>query len=308
MSFFDRMVRNQVPMYGYNRILKYNLNHDERGRFTTSDNAFVMEWAPAQAPRAKRGDKTGDSSDSLSREERVGQQVGWEMAKHFKMANDVATRIVGTSESTEPKHRAAMLALAPVYDDGPPPAPNRPPLRFTKTALQFAKKELPSLVKKLMNEAAAEGIPFEQAAREKIGDAVRYTLECDEGVYTESVIPSLKALEAKGYKVLKFKNTWGENQSYQGINTNLLSPEGQQIELQFHTYDSWDVKEHANHAMYKKWDQPTTPRAEKEVLHKKMVENQNKVPKPRGVEGLTWDGQKNFKHKEYRSLLANAPA
>jgi hypothetical protein len=42
----------------------------------------------------------------------------------------------------------------------------------------------------------------------------------------------------------------GPDKQYQGINTNFRSPEGQVFELQFHTQESFNVKQNLTHELY----------------------------------------------------------
>jgi diphthamide synthase (EF-2-diphthine--ammonia ligase) len=59
-------------------------------------------------------------------------------------------------------------------------------------------------------------------------------------------------LENQGYTV-NTKNYWQEGSNYKGVNMALTDPQGNKIELQFHTQESLDVKENANHALYEQY-------------------------------------------------------
>ena len=84
---------------------------------------------------------------------------------------------------------------------------------------------------------------------DQINDSLRYTLIVDEGNYRNQVLESLHKLLEDGYQVQSINNKWGSS-VYQGLNTTLVSPSGTVFELQFHTADSFKVKELLNHQYY----------------------------------------------------------
>lgn len=62
---------------------------------------------------------------------------------------------------------------------------------------------------------------------------------------------TLKDLEDKGYTVLKIKNTWLDDlRPYKGINVHIEAPSGQMFELQFHTPESFEMKNGVLHNLY----------------------------------------------------------
>lgn len=60
------------------------------------------------------------------------------------------------------------------------------------------------------------------------------------------------SLENKGYSIVKVKNTWTDvGNPYNGINVQLEAPNGQKFELQFHTQESFELKNsEAMHSLY----------------------------------------------------------
>ena len=63
------------------------------------------------------------------------------------------------------------------------------------------------------------------------------------------MLDKLLELTKKGYQIDRVGNSWGDDY-YQGLNMTLISPNGQYFELQFHTEDSFMVKEKINHVYY----------------------------------------------------------
>ena len=63
----------------------------------------------------------------------------------------------------------------------------------------------------------------------------------------------MQFLEKKGYEVTAVKNTWNKIEAvYKGVNTNIKTPEGYEFELQFHTKESFDLKNGKLHELYEK--------------------------------------------------------
>ncbi len=155
--------------------------------------------------------------------------------------------------------------------------------------LKYKVKSKPSLMRKIRDTAVKDEISPMRAA-EKINDSLRYTMQVEEARYTQTVTETLKSLEKKGYRVKKFKNTWGvpgePTPIYQGVNSTLLTPAGQEFELQFHTRLSFHTKEVLNHDMYEVWRLLDTPDNIKLDLFAKMQANQELVRVPVGITEL----------------------
>lgn len=108
-------------------------------------------------------------------------------------------------------------------------------------SLEHRLKTEESLTRKILTNAHTEEISLEEAAAD-IGDVVRYTMCIDSPVYVSRATEVLKALEDMGCTVRKFKNLWAGDM-YKGLNTSIETSDGIVFELQFHTPESYDVKE-----------------------------------------------------------------
>jgi len=115
------------------------------------------------------------------------------------------------------------------------------------TGLTHRIKAEDSLMQKILTDAVADNVDLGQAA-DGISDVLRYTLVIKEADYSRRVPEAMEKLTASGYEVLKFRNAWG-GKFYQGINVQLLSPAGVRTELQFHTPQSYAIKQ-ASHGVY----------------------------------------------------------
>lgn len=85
---------------------------------------------------------------------------------------------------------------------------------------------------------------------ENVLDSLRFTATAPAEDYTESTQNFLRELDNRGFTIdmANTDNHW-ENPSYHGLNTIIESPDGFRFELQFHTPESFEIKE-ANHKLY----------------------------------------------------------
>lgn len=138
--------------------------------------------------------------------------------------------------------------------------------------LDFRLKGEDSLVRKLADTPASE-----------IFDALRYTMVSDAKSLAGNARKTLEALEAQGYSVIKVKNTFRPGEAYKGLNTRLKSPDGQVFELQFHTPQSFDMKQNRTHAMYETFRSLPAGHPARDKLLDEMVALSNDIPTPPGL-------------------------
>lgn len=155
------------------------------------------------------------------------------------------------------------------------------------TGLEFRLKTRESIARKILLEAHTLEITTEAAAA-AINDALRYTFCIDEARYVETTDSILRRLDAKGYKIEKVKNTWGNALLYKGINTKLRLADGLAVEVQFHTPESYDAKESKTHAYYEILRSEDSTDEEKQMAADKQAEVFGQVPVPDGVVEYVW--------------------
>jgi hypothetical protein len=64
---------------------------------------------------------------------------------------------------------------------------------------------------------------------------------------------TIAELKRKGYNIVRVRNAWVDPRNpYQGTNVRLVAPNGQKFELQFHTQESFNLKNGALHDLYEK--------------------------------------------------------
>lgn len=118
----------------------------------------------------------------------------------------------------------------------------------------------------------------------EMNDVIRYTEIFEPGKLAEGANLSLKEFEANGYTIAKVKNTWCDpSRSYKGINTTIVSPEGQAFELQFHTMESFDLKNGELHSLYEQYRVLPANDPMKIQLNDKMFELSGKLQVPDNI-------------------------
>ena len=153
------------------------------------------------------------------------------------------------------------------------------------TGLTHRIKAEDSLMQKILTDAVADNVDLGQAA-DGISDVLRYTLVIKEADYSRRVPEAMEKLTASGYEVLKFRNAWG-GKFYQGINVQLMSPAGVKTELQFHTPQSYAIKQ-ASHGVYEIRRNPeATPEEVADATAKSIAYNAQ-VKVPAGAKEICW--------------------
>lgn len=165
----------------------------------------------------------------------------------------------------------------------------------------FAAKTVGSMARKIDTQATDKfGGNYDKAAA-NIKDGLRTTMIFDHANLATGIKTAMSNLEAQGYtKIGELDNSWHAGSTYKDVSVNLRSPQGEVVEVQFHTPDSIDVKE-AQHGMYEAWrinSGPAQPTAsEKAQLDNAMRINTSRLPDdklPPGISGvgtMKWKGQ-----------------
>lgn len=121
----------------------------------------------------------------------------------------------------------------------------------------------------------------------QINDANRYTAILNVDNFVEQYRIINEALEEKGYKIIKSKNTFKlTNVTYKGINNVYESPKGVRFELQFHTKESFNVKDKINRKLYEEQRLPECTEERKKELEAMMIENTNKLTIPKDIDKI----------------------
>lgn len=114
-------------------------------------------------------------------------------------------------------------------------------------------------------------------------DVIRYTYQDQALTLVNSYKDITRALEAKGYEATVVKNFWlDKGNPYNGINCTFKAPDGQKFEVQFHTPESYQVKDRM-HKDYEKWRVLNSTSPEAVALRKKMMEQSRGMEVPLNI-------------------------
>lgn len=118
-----------------------------------------------------------------------------------------------------------------------------------------------------------------------IRDSLRYTITFEKNEIANGASKTIKELENAGYKRNgDIKNTFRKDETYKGINTNFTTPDGLIIEVQFHTPESFNVKQNLNHSLYEEQRvlDPSDPKWVE--LDDQMAKNSDSIEIPPNIE------------------------
>lgn len=192
-----------------------------------------------------------------------------------------ADEYLALSRDVEPGITDAMSQIAGRHPDA------------SLTGLDYALKGQDSFYRKYatdLQEAAARGDDFGDVL-ENINDSVRYTFMADEAAYTSMTNTVIADLRASGFELVgDAKNFWAKQEGYVGINSTWRDGSGRLFEVQFHTPDSFHVKDAVTHSWYEEWRLPDTSPARKAELKALQDDAFAEVAHPPGADDIRWSG------------------
>ncbi|MEE6030442.1 phage head morphogenesis protein [Avibacterium paragallinarum] len=150
--------------------------------------------------------------------------------------------------------------------------------------LEYRLKSLESLERKVALEILA-GLSEYQAV-EKVKDIIRYTVIFDPDEFVSKYNEIQKVLGEQGYKTVVVKNTWKDNETYKGVNTfvnTVIEKDNITFEVQYHTKESFDLKNGKLHELYERFRDPNTTLEEKERLYLEMKKLSAKLTEPKNI-------------------------
>jgi hypothetical protein len=190
----------------------------------------------------------------------------YEEATH--RADSYASDLLGHLTEIEPDITSTLTGMADKYGG-------------RMEGLDFRLKAQDSLTRKIRDKSLVSGKPM-PVVRDKIGDALRYTMILDEDHYAEGTAAALRDFEAQGMTIIDQDNSWHPGNVYQGVNSVVRTPDGFMFELQFHTQPSFDTKM-STHTDYELARDPKATLAERLAAWDRMSQLQGKVPVPPNV-------------------------
>jgi len=157
--------------------------------------------------------------------------------------------------------------------------------------LESKLKSLDSLTRKIRNEYAelkADGIDISiDYITKSINDANRYTSILNEDTFVEQYHNIHNGLLNAGYKLIKTRNTFKMDQvSYKGINSNYENADGVVFELQFHTSESFALKNGKLHELYERYREIETTQERKEEIVREMIKLTSNLKVPKNIDKI----------------------
>lgn len=123
--------------------------------------------------------------------------------------------------------------------------------------IEYRIKGKRSYLRKIGSKYSPDGNTYE------VKDILRYTYTAAPGKLVECMQKAIEAYRNMGYNTIEVKNYWmNKRNPYNGVNTTVKAPNGQKFEIQYHTPESYRVKD-TMHGLYEKWRvlDPTTTEA-----------------------------------------------
>jgi len=230
-------------------------------KFDVYPSAYANGWLVQEYKRRGGGYKTVTKSHSG-----VSKHAEHDQKTHGRRKSGRVPPIVPNEKDTAGKYSAEARRLAELVRDR---AASREP-KITKDVLaaidtaggkayglEYRLKTEESLARKI-DEVYGKTRQSREDIAGAMHDVVRYTTVIEAGDYTKGMNRTLAELGAMGYEIDLVKNFWRRGDAYDGINVRMSNPDGQMLELQFHTPASLATKDRA-HAWYKKYRVEESP-------------------------------------------------
>lgn len=150
---------------------------------------------------------------------------------------------------------------------------------FDTAGMEFRIKTKESFLRKIESSYSASGNTYE------IKDIIRYTYVAPPDELAEKTTVNIKSFSDDGYDTISVKNTWrSKTNPYKGINTSVKTSDGQVFELQYHTQESFDLKNGKLHELYEK-SRLLDRRSEQYIaLQDEMFKLSETLEIPKGIE------------------------
>ena len=263
----------------YGGISKENPYHDEIGRFTSADRAVTINGVPVR-----------EAAQVGSQYERKKEPEGWNPDKPFadpareRVLKVLAGQLRGQAIEHAPEITAQMVSFANEAGG-------------EMSGLDFAVKGAGSMTRKIRDRMHNRGLTAEES-QAKIKDALRYTFMFSDDNYASGVESAVRSLVDAGWTLSPgetLEDYWGKVDDYSGLNSVWTPPNverigpsgnaGAHVEIQFHTEQSFFIKETQNHAAFEEYRNLSDSSPLKKELYARMSEpwaNYNRGEPPSG--------------------------
>lgn len=143
--------------------------------------------------------------------------------------------------------------------------------------LEYRIKGRESYLRKIENKYSPDGNTYE------VKDILRYTYTAAPENLVECMQKAIEAYRNMGYNTIEVKNYWlNKRNPYNGVNTTVKAPNGQKFEIQYHTPESYRIKD-TMHGLYEKWRVLDPTIKEAIELRKQMHQMSYSMEVPRNI-------------------------
>lgn len=144
-------------------------------------------------------------------------------------------------------------------------------LGLEMAGLDFRVKSSDSIERKIQKWSEKDGISPDAVAKMTY-DNLRYTILVDDSkTFTEQVKSYIDRMRSKGFELTEGRKFFNENGVYRGYNTRFTDKSGYMFEVQFHTRQSYDIKQNVIHALYEQFRLIIGNTPEKSSLYQAMA-------------------------------------
>jgi len=152
-------------------------------------------------------------------------------------------------------------------------------LGFGQEGLEYRIKSQDSFMRKIRVEYDPTGNAYE------VKDILRYTYTAQPSDLAGMTLKNIDSMSGKGYNTDRVKNYWLMPMNpYKGINTFVTSPSGQVFELQYHTPESFGVKNGEMHTLYERWRTLKSDDPARADLEREMSSLAESITRPSDIE------------------------
>jgi hypothetical protein len=144
-----------------------------------------------------------------------------------------------------------------------------------------------------------ESIALEKEVAAELKDLLRFTVKVSHDEYGRQGTAVIRELERQGVEIVEVKNSWKPSQQisadrpktiYQGVNITARGRDGQLMEIQLHTGDSFttkDVKMHKDYETTRSID-PSVTKNQRRIAYLRNARDSRTIPVPPTALGWTY--------------------
>ena len=150
---------------------------------------------------------------------------------------------------------------------------------MTPAGIEYRIKNKDSFLRKIRSNYSPTGTEYE------VKDILRYTYVSGKQNLADKTLKSIEVFAQKGYTTTEIKNYWLNAMTpYKGVNTILRDAFGQPFELQYHTPESFALKNGELHTLYEEWRVLPYSDPKRAEFERRMEQLTSSLITPEGIE------------------------